>query len=301
MRLLAITGGTGFVGARLLDRALAEGHSVRALARRPQPPRDGVTWIAGDLGDAAALDVLVEGADAVVHVAGVVTAPDRAGFVAGNVEGTRAVLAAATREEVARFVHVSSLSAREPGLSDYGWSKAEAERLVATSSRDWTIVRPPGVYGPGDLEQLDLFRLARRGVVPLPPRGRLSVIAVDDLARLLLALATTTDERTIYEPDDGSGGMTHAAFARAIGAAVGRAYVLPLQLPPALLRLVSRGDRMLRGPRAKLTADRVAMYCHRDWTVDPARRPPSGIWTPAIRTPDGLADTARWYRETGLL
>jgi uncharacterized protein YbjT (DUF2867 family) len=300
MTVLAITGGTGFVGARLIAAAVAAGYRVRALARREQSPREGVAWIAGALDDAGALDRLVAGADAVVHVAGVVNAGSRAGFVAGNVEGTRAMLAAATRAGPSRFVHVSSLAAREPGLSDYGWSKAEAERLVETSALDWTIVRPPGIYGPGDMEQLDLFRLARFGVALLPPAGRFSVIAVDDLARLLLALATGAGARTIVEADDGSDGWSHAGFARAIGAAVGRR-VLPVHLPRPLLSLAARGDRLVRGAGAKLTADRVGYLCHPDWTIDPAKRPPAALWTPSIPTPQGLADTARWYRAKGLL
>jgi uncharacterized protein YbjT (DUF2867 family) len=299
--ILAITGGTGFVGGALIGRALAAGHRVRALARRPQPEREGVTWVAGALDDPAALDRLVTGADAIVHVAGVVNAPDRAGFVAGNIDGTAAILAAATRAGGLPFVHVSSLAAREPDLSVYGWSKAEAERLVGSSGLPWSIVRPPGIYGPGDLDQLDLFRVARWGLAFLPPPGRLSVIHVDDLARLLLALATGTPSRMIHEADDGSGGMTHADFyATGIGAAVGRR-VLPLPLPRALLSLAARIDRWRRGPNAKLTADRVAYFCHPDWTIDPARRPPPALWMPQVETRAGLADTARWYRAKGLL
>lgn len=301
MTTLAITGGTGFVGGALIEAALAAGYRIRALARRPQPPRTGVEWIAGALDDRAALARLVAGTDAVVHVAGVVNAPDRAGFVAGNVEGTRAILAATAEVGVARFVHVSSLAAREPALSDYGWSKAEAERLVEASSLAWTVVRPPGIYGPGDLDQLDLFRMARRGVVTLPPRGRLSVIAVADLARLLLTLATTESPRTIYEADDGTGGWTYADFyARAVGDAVGRR-VLPLPLPRGLLALAARADRLIRGAKAKLTADRVAYFCHPDWTIDPLKRPPPALWTPRIDARAGLAETVRWYRARGLL
>ena len=295
--IIAITGGTGFVGGHLIRRATEAGHQVRALARRPQPAREGVEWIAGSLSDPAALARLVERTDAVVHVAGVVNAPDRAGFVAGNVEGTRAVLGASGGR---RLVHVSSLAAREPGLSNYGWSKAEAERLVEASPLPWIIVRPPAIYGPGDLEQLDLFRLARRGLALLPPPGRISLIAVDDLARLLLALATQGAPRTIYEVDDGTTGWTHAAYARAIGAAVGRR-VLPVHLPAGLLALAARGDRLMRGARAKLTADRVAYLRHPDWTIDPLKRPPPELWRPRIATAEGLADTARWYRDHALL
>ncbi len=188
MSVLAITGGTGFVGGRLIDLAIESGYEVRALARRTQPDRPRVTWIEGALDTPAALDALVRGADAVIHVAGVVNAPDRAGFAVGNIAGTQAMVDAARTAGVGRFVHVSSLSAREPALSNYGWSKAEAEAVVVASGLDWTIVRPTAIYGPGDMEMRDMFRMARFGLALLPPPGRISVIEVGDLARLLLAL-----------------------------------------------------------------------------------------------------------------
>ncbi len=293
--ILAITGGTGFVGSTLIRHALAAGHHVRALTRRPQPPQSDVTWVAGTLSNPGEL---TSGADAVVHVAGVVNVPTREDFAAGNIEGTRTILAASAG--VPRFVHVSSLAAREPMLSNYGWSKAEAERLVEASPLPWTIVRPPGIYGPGDLDQLDLYKLARRRLALLPPRGRVSLIAVDDLARLLLTLATCDAPKTIYEVDDGTDGWTHADYARAIGDAVGRR-VLPVHLPRTALALAARIDRLLRGDEARLTADRVGYLCHPDWTVDPAKRPPAALWTPSIATPQGLADTAEWYRAQALL
>lgn len=297
---LAVTGGTGFVGGRLIACALEMGHEVRALTRRPQRARDGITWIEGTLDDAAALARLAEGADAVIHVAGVVNAPDRAGFAAGNIDGTRAILAAAQTAGVTRFVHVSSLAAREPGLSNYGWSKAEAEALVRAAPLRWSIVRPPAIYGPGDMEMLELFRLARWGIALLPPGGRLSVIHVDDLARLLLALAAGDDRLDIDADDGAPDGWSHRDFARAIGDAVGRR-VAAFTLPRPLMTAGARLDRLLRGPRAKLTPDRVAYFCHRDWVIDPARRPPAQLWQPRVATRDGLAATAAAYRAAGLL
>lgn len=294
--ILALTGATGFVGRHLLDQALAAGHHVRALTRRPQPPRTGVTWVEGDL---RAPGPLAYGADALIHVAGVVNAPDRAGFAAGNIEGTRAILGAAQAAGVGRFVHVSSLAAREPGLSLYGWSKADAERLVEASPLGWSIVRPPAVFGPGDLEMLDLFRAASRGIA-LAPAGRFSVIAVEDLAALLLALAQAPADHKLHEPDDGGPGFTHAQFARALGRALGR-HVLPLPIPGPLLSLAARADRLMRGNRAKLTPDRAGYIRHPDWTADPARRPPPSLWTPRRATPEALAATAAWYRANSLL
>jgi uncharacterized protein YbjT (DUF2867 family) len=299
--LLAITGGTGFVGKKLIELAVQAGHEVRALTRRPQPDTPQVSWISGALDTSMALTDLVRGADAVIHVAGVVNAPDRAGFAAGNIAGTQAVVDAATGAGARRFIHVSSLAAREPSLSAYGWSKAGAEQVVQASSLDWTIVRPTAIYGPGDMEMRDIFRLAKRGIALLPPPGKISVIEVGDFARLLLALVATDPGRVILEADDGvEGGWTHEAFARAVGAAVGQR-VLPLALPKAMLSLAGKGDRLFRGARAKLTADRVDYLSHPDWTIDPARRPARSLWQPEVKTSRGLAATAAWYRANGLL
>lgn len=299
---LAITGATGFVGGRLLDLALANGHSVRALARRPQQPRDRVTWIDGSLDRPDSLLELAMGADSVIHVAGVINAPDPAGFEAGNVTGTAAMLDAAEKTGAERFVHVSSLAAREPKLSAYGASKAGSEALVAASPLSSAIVRPPAVYGPGDKEMLELFRMARRGFLLLPPEGRLSVIHVDDLARLLLSLAEPMAPRgLIIEPDDGRHqGWSHAEFGMALGRALGRR-VVNLPTPRPLLSLGAKIDRLARGDKAKLTADRVAYFCHPDWMVDPGRGAPEKLWKPEIATEQGLTDTAKWYREAGWL
>ena len=298
MARFAITGGTGFVGRRTIDRAVEAGHDVTALTRRERPSRPGVTWIAGALDDRAALDTLVRKADAVIHIAGVVNA-DRAGFITGNIDGTRAVVDATTRASVMRFVHVSSLAAREPSLSTYGWSKAEAEHIVTASALDWTILRPAAVYGPGDMEMRDLFRAAKLGIALLPPPGIMSAVAVDDLARLLVAIAGADTPHTLYEVDDGTA-WTHVDFAKAIGVAVGQR-VVPLPLPRALMMIGARLDSLLRGDKAKLTADRVGYLNHSDWTAAADRRVPAELWSPKIDLHEGLAETARWYRAHGLL
>ena len=300
---LAVTGATGFVGQALLDRAAAAGVEIRALARQVQEPREGVEWVAGDLGDKIALERLVAGAEAVVHLAGVVNAADAAGFEAGNVAGTLSLVEAAVAARTPRLVHVSSLSAREPQLSAYGASKRKGEKIVMASPLDWTVVRPPAIYGPRDREMLELFKFAKAGVVPLPPRGRMAAIHVDDLARQLLALIPGGEDVThrVFEPDDGHpGGWTHKSFARAIGWAVGKR-ITPLALPAFALRAAARGDRLLRKAAAKLTEDRVGYMCHPDWTVRDEARPPAERWRPAIGTREGLKATAKWYREAGWL
>ena len=301
--IVAITGATGFVGQAVLDQATAQGLAIRALVRKPQPPRAGVEWVEGDLDDTAALNRLVERADAVIHIAGVVNAPDVAGFTAGNVAGTLNVVTAAMLSGAPRFIQVSSLSAREPQLSAYGTSKLKGEKVVMASPLDWTVVRPPAIYGPRDREMLELFRFAKAGIVPLPPHGRMAAIHVDDLARLLLALVPGGEDvsHRLFEPDDGHpGGWTHKSFARAIGWAVGKR-ITPLPLPAFALRAAARGDRLLRRAAAKLTEDRVGYMCHPDWTVREEARPPVALWTPEIGTREGLKATAKWYRDAGWL
>ena len=298
-----MTGATGFVGAEVLEQALGEGLRVNALTRRAQPPRARLKWVPGSLEDAAALDTLVRDADAVVHIAGVVNAPDRAGFEAGNARGTVAVIDAMRRRGIRRLIHVSSLAAREPQLSDYGWSKELAERHVKASGLDWTIIRPPAIYGPNDREMLELFRMAKRGVMMLPPGGRLSVIHVGDLARLLLATAKETENSLtrIYEVDDGTpDGWDHQDFGAAIGRAVGRP-VRTVATPRWALGMAARADRLIRRGNAKLTPDRVDYFCHPDWVVTPAMQPPRRLWMPQILTEDGLKATVAAYREKGWL
>lgn len=303
---LAITGATGFVGGAVLDEALAQGLAVRALTRRPQSPRDGVEWIEGALDDSSALPSLCEGVDAAIHVAGLTNTPDPARFTAANVDGTANVLAAAKAAGCRRFIFVSSLAAREPRLSAYGASKAKAEELVEQSGLDWTIVRPPAVYGPRDADMFELFRSAKSGVVPLPPGGATSIIHVADLARLLVALALKEGVRKglrkIYEPDDGrEGGWSQKELAREIGRAVGRRRVYAPHLPRPVLDLAARADRLMRGDRARLTADRVSYMCHPNWVARSDRKAPGDLWAPRIAGEEGLKATADWYRAEGWL
>jgi nucleoside-diphosphate-sugar epimerase len=151
---------------------------------------------------------------------------------------------------------------------------------------------------------LDLFRMARRGIALLPPRGRMSAIYVDDLARLLVALASdrTTSIGAIYEPDDGqAGGWSHRGFADAIGRAVGGRRIATLAVPGAVLKAGGRIDKLVRRGRAKLTPDRARYIAHPDWVATAGAHPPADLWRPEHKTDDALAETVRWYRREGWL
>ena len=298
---IAVTGGTGFVGAHLLRMASEQGYGIRALTRRPVASADGITWIEGALDRPESLRSLAEGADAVVHIAGLISG-SRAEFEAVNAGGTANMIEAARSAGVQRFIHISTLAAREPELSNYGWSKCEAERIVKASGLDWTIVRPPAVFGPGDRETLELFKMAKRGLVALPPRGRFSVIHVEDLCRLILALLDAPENiGSIYEPDDGrEGGWDNRHFARTLGRLFGKR-ATTIAMPRLVLAGAARLDRLFRRGGAKLTPDRVSYFCHPDWVTRAERRPPATLWQPEVRTATGLKATAEWYRQHGWL
>ncbi|HKX80175.1 MAG TPA: NAD(P)-dependent oxidoreductase [Novosphingobium sp.] len=300
---IAVTGGTGFVGKALVEKALQRGLEVKALARRDQPSADRIEWIRGDLDDKVALVRLLGGCELAIHIAGVVNTHEPGGFERGNVAGTLNMIEAAKTAGVSRFVFVSSLAARKPGLSEYGASKARAEKLVMASGLDWTTVRPPAVYGPGDREMFELFRAAKWGVVPVPRAGRTSLLHVHDLADLLLSMPRGGEDVTgrTFEPDDGvMAGWSHYDVALAIGQAVGRRPRV-LQLSRATLERAARVDKFLRGTGARMTLDRAAYFSHPDWVVSAGAEPPRKLWRARIETREGLKATARWYREQGWL
>ena len=300
---LALTGGTGFVGQSVLDLLEGKGERVRVLARKVPTEKRGFRWVEGTLNEPFALAHLVADAECVIHIAGLTRAVNPDHFEIVNVTGTLNVVEAAKRAGAKRLILVSSLAAREPELSIYGASKRRAETVVAASGLDWTIVRPPGVYGPRDTDYLEMFRAAKSGFLPVPMGGRSSMIHVQDLARLLLALREGGEGITheIFEPDDGrEGGWTHGDLARSIGSAVGRR-VYPIPLPALALKAAAMVDEKIRGRNARLTRDRAGYLAHPDWTVARERAVPGSIWRPEILTREGLRDTAQWYREAGML
>ncbi len=303
--VVAITGGTGFVGGHAIAEALRRGHGVRALARRPQPRQPGVEWIAGDLGDDRALARLVAGANAVVHIAGVTNARNRAGYAAGNIDGTAALVRAATGLP---FVHVSSLAARLPGLSLYGWSKRQGEEIAMARAAPTVALRPPAVYGPGDGEFPKLLKAARHGLLPLPKGARTAMLYGPDLGRALVSLAEDLagagkSRGLVLEIDDGAGSYRPREMADSIGTALGRP-VRAVEIPSMLLKMAARADdavAALAGRLANLSPDRARYMAHPDWSADSSALLALGLWAPETGLAAGMANTVAYCRRTGIL
>jgi len=312
--LLALTGATGFVGAHVLRAALEAGWRVRALARAPArlPALPGLEAVPGHLEDEAALERLMEGASTAIHLAGLVAAARREDFHRINAEGARATARAARQAGVPRFVHVSSLAAREPRLSPYAASKRASEEMVAAALADapgagFVILRPPAVYGPGDRATLGLVdQLSRRrALLPGRPDMRLSLIHVSDLAGALLHLAAGTQaEGETLEMDDGRpGGYTWPELAEEAGRALGREVRLTL-LPRPLVRLAAAGAdaaSRLTGRAFMLSAAKVNELYHPDWLARPPRMQERTAWRPRIGFAEGFRATLQWYCEQGWL
>lgn len=310
---IAVTGVTGFVGSHLVRRLAARGHEISALVRdRSRLSKKFPTSarvVDGALDDKQAVDNLVGGAQVVVHVAGAIKAVDAAAFMKVNVDGTRTVVEAAKRAGVKRLVHVSSLAAREPALSAYCASKAQAESVVAglDGIMEWICVRPPAVYGPGDRATLPLVQqLSKRHALLTGSHDqRISLLHVDDLARSLVAAAEgLVPGGMVYEADDATpDGYNWSEVAEAAGATLG--FIPKVHLLPRLIVRVAgaAGGILARvtGRAQILTAGKARELYHRDWVITGPRLDATGHWSPRMKFAEGFADTLRWYRAHGWL
>jgi nucleoside-diphosphate-sugar epimerase len=306
---IAITGASGFVGQHVVARLREAGSSVRALVRDPAAsPLEGVDIVAGDLASAPALAALCAGARAVIHCAGVLAASATKAFEDANVTGTANMVAAAREAGVERFVHLSSLAAREPGLSDYAATKRAGEQEVRTAAGlSWIIVRPPAVYGPGDKATLPLIRqlTQRLALVPGSRSGRASLVHVRDLARALVDLASKREpEGAIFEIDDGRrDGYSWREMASLSAKMSGRS-VSCVFLPKGAISLAGRVEQRLAswGGRApQITPGKAAELYHPDWVCRNRLLQEHTDWAPQISFEDGLRETVEWYRRAGWL
>jgi 2-alkyl-3-oxoalkanoate reductase len=301
-RLVAVTGATGFVGPHLVAALAHRGWKIRLLVRRwsPLPSLAGVEaeLVLGDVSDEAALRRLVDGADTVIHAAGLIKARRPADFMAVNRDGTALVSALAP---TARFVLLSSLAAREPLLSPYGASKLAAEEAVAGRSGPWLAVRAPAVYGPGDRETLAYFRAVIRGFAPRPnlPDARLSLIHVSDLAEALALAAERRPSASVCEIDDGrEGGYGYGDMQAAAEGALGRT-ARTLAIPRIAMdgiALLNGVSHALGGPVQILTPGKVKEIFHSDWTVHDRRLAAAIGFAARYDLARGFADTILWYR-----
>lgn len=284
-------------------RALAaDGWRVRILARRD--PVDPL-WagfaepevVLGDLSDDRALAALCRGAEAVIHGAALVKARSAGEFAAVNRDGARRLAEAA--HHVRNVVLVSSLAAREPGLSNYAASKRAAEEaMAAVLGPRLTVARPPAIYGPGDRELLPVFQAADSlPVLPvLSESARVGMIHVEDAARQIAALAARPAGRAVALSDARPDGYLWRELMTEAARACGRRPRLA-RLPKALVRLVgiTNDFRAVLGANPMLTSGKARELLHPDWSIAPEERL-DGLPEATHTLSSGFADTVQWYR-----
>ncbi len=306
-RSVAITGATGFIGAAVARALAGRGWRIKVLTRASSRlDRLGSTPVepvVGALEDEAALRRLVSGVEAVVHCAGAVRGASRADFDRVNVEGLgRLVMAAAEQRPPPRFLSLSSLAARQPGLSYYAASKREGERVLSSASGgvSWTVLRPPAVYGPGDRELMPLFLWMRRGLAPIPgvARARFSLLFVDDLASAVLEwLNRGGGERAVLELHDGKpGGYEWQDLIETVERLRGRRPIR-LRVPVAGLRVAGLAGLVaarIGGYSPMLTPGKVRELTHPDWVCDNQRISLELGWSPRVQLESGLRHTLEW-------
>lgn len=312
--MIAVTGASGFVGRDTVARLAARGLRPRIMLRRSDADLEAMAAgvVYGDLTDSSALERLVAGADAVVHIGGLVSAVRPAEFHRINCVAAERLAEAAAAAGVRCFLLVSSLAARQPELSPYAASKNAAEKalLRAAPGLRCAIVRPPGVYGPGDRATLPIFRQLAGGLVVVPgsAQARFSLIYVEDLARALVSLvehpdAAAWDGEPLPLDDGAEGGYAWSELAALAGRALGRR-VRVLQLPPALLAPLawgSAGVSRLTGKPAMISPGKLRELAWPDWVAkaQPQRLPSDG--RPRVPFTEGFTLTLQWYEKQGWL
>jgi nucleoside-diphosphate-sugar epimerase len=298
---IALTGATGFVGRAVVSSLMARHFQVSALVRdsaRANLPV-GLRQVQGDLQNGAALDDLTKSADVVVHIAGVIGALSRGDYFVANEQGARAIAEAAARNGVKRFVHISSLAAREPQLSVYGASKNAGETEVENFKTKMSVVilRPPAVYGPGDKGTLPLLRSLTQSfaVIPGTSEARFSLIYVDDLARIVVE-ATEAMRTGMVELDDGQRrGYDWRELTR-IASASEQKGITPIFLPKFIAMSVAISVEAFAKTRGRLplvSRDKILQLYHGDWVAKgdgwPLNEP--------VGFAQGFKTTMEWYRQ----
>jgi nucleoside-diphosphate-sugar epimerase len=318
-----VTGGTGFIGARLVETLRARGEDVVCLAKDAMNTADlkalGVEVVLADLNNGVAWDRMLDGVGRVYHLAGATRACRMGDYYTENHLATKRFVEICARmaPSLERFVYVSSQTAAGPSVtgdtltedapcrpvSHYGRSKLLAEGAVrdAAGTLRTTIVRPTAVYGPRDRELLEYFKLIKHGVHVMVGRGRkvMNFIHVDDLVDgILLAGEHPRAVGETYFL-----GSEESYSTEAIGDAIARALrktPLRVHLPHAavyMIGAISELTARIEGKRVLFNIQKVRESTQDAWICSVAKARSQMGFRAKVEFADGVESTYRWYKE----
>ncbi len=266
-----MTGGTGFVGPRIVHALRTHGHDVRALVRRPERGAQlaalGVELAVGDVTDPPSLTRALDGCTHVVHLVAILKGSPE-DFERVMTQGTRNVVQAAKAAGVARVVLMSALGTTEQTkeLVPYYRAKWAMEQEVGGSGLEYTIFRPSFVFGRGGALATFLKQVRYSPVVTVIGTGkqRIQPIWVDDVAehfaRAVDAPFAANRTFEIGGPDVVTWDELYLEIARVLGKRRRLVHV-----PAGLARTGARLTQW--APGAPLTTDQIAMIEAGDNTV----------------------------------
>jgi nucleoside-diphosphate-sugar epimerase len=323
MKIL-VTGGTGFVGGHLIGELLAAGGNQVAVLVRNNSRLEAcafkgdVAALPGDLLSSAPFPRDIE---LVFHLAAVTKAVSPREFTRVNLDGTRALMEKLKPlKNLQKVVLLSSLAAAGPNrdsdplreetpaepISLYGKSKLAQEEIVAAQCpAPYVIIRAPIVFGPGDMDMLDAFRIVSKGIIPLLGRGerRYSVIYVKDLVRGMIAAAfSPCGNETFYVANPET--IAWLPFMEQVSRLLGGKKARKIVVPEVLGRVLAEFSEMrIRafGNKAIFNRDKFNEMKFPAWVCSAAKIQALLHFQPRVPLPVALEETISWYRERGLL
>jgi uncharacterized protein YbjT (DUF2867 family) len=260
---ILVTGGTGFVGSRIVHALRAEGRDVRALVRRRESAAHlaslGVELVTGDVTDPASLAAAADGCTHVVHLVAILKGKPH-DFERVMTRGTQNVIAAAKGAGIDRFVLMSALgtTVTTKDVVPYFGAKFAMEQDTIMSGLEYTIFRPSFVFGRGGALATFVKQVKYSPIVTVIGSGkqRVQPIWIDDVAEhFARALDTPAAANKTFEiggPDI----VTWDELYRTIAKVLGKRRALA-HIPASLARSGARATQWI--PKAPLSADQVAM------------------------------------------
>ena len=205
--LIAVFGGTGFLGRRIVRRLAAKGARVRIVSRRPTLPAwagegDMLDLLAADIRDEAAVIRAVQGTDGVVNAVSLYVETRELSFEAVHVEAAALLATAAQAAGVRHFVQISGLGVDEQSPSPYVRARTRGEVAVREAFPGAVMLRPSVIFGHGDAFLSALEGVTRLPVIPLFGHGgtRLQPVLAEDVAKAAVrVLAGQAGEATVFE------------------------------------------------------------------------------------------------------